>query len=346
MVRHMADNSAVSVIVPVYKVERYLGRCVESLLQQTLEDIEIILVDDGSPDSCPQMCDEYAARHAHVSVIHTENQGLGMARNTGLSRARGDFVAFVDSDDYLAPTGLEELYRLACSSGADTVLGAFSRVSDDGSCHRGQNPLGNRTFSGTDEILGTVLKGMLGSPADYYDDIYQMMAVWLGLYSRKVIRDNGIQFCSERQFISEDLIFDLDYYPHARKVAISDCDYYYYCENEASLTLTYREDRFERNQELFCEMERRCDELGLDAQDRLDRSYLGRVRQCLYSEAKHQPRRAAQANMRRICSDRRVQEVIGRYPMDHYPPKLRLFAFLMRHRCTRLLYAVCALLRT
>lgn len=341
----MSNDIKVSVVVPVYKVEQYLDRCMESLLGQTLDGLEILLVDDGSPDSCPRMCDEYASRHEHVSVIHKQNQGLGMARNTGLAHARGAYVAFVDSDDYLAKTGIEDLYRLAIASGADTVLGSFSRVGNDGTCRRGQNPLANTLFEGSDEILGVVLAGMLGSPVDYFDDIYQMMSVWMGLYSMDVIRNHGIEFCSERQFISEDLIFDLDYYPHARKVVVSDCDYYYYCENGASLTLTYREDRFDRNLELFCELEQRCAALGLDVQGRLDRSLLGRVRQCLYSEVKHQPKGAALTHMRRICADAHVQEICRRYPIERYPLKLRLLTLLMKRGHVGLIYAICAIMR-
>ena len=341
----MADTVKVSVIVPVYGVERYLGRCIESLLGQTLEPIEIILVDDGSPDACPQICDRYAREHANVTVIHKRNEGLGMARNSGLLHARGDYVAFVDSDDYIARTGLKSLYDLACELDADTVLGSYARVGQDGSTHQGQNPLRNGVFTGSAEILTTVLRGMLGSPADYPDDIYQMMSVWLGIYSRTIIRDNDIRFCSERQLISEDLIFDLDYYPHAQRVAISDCDYYYYCENGSSLTLTYREDRFERNQELFCELERRCDALGLDARDRLDRSYLGRARQCLRSEVRHHPGGVARERMRRICSDEHFQEVVSRFSMRGYPPRLRVFALLMKHGRVGLLWALCSVLR-
>ena len=337
----MASTVKISVIVPVYGVERYLERCIESLLGQTLTQIEIILVDDGSPDACPQICDRYAREHANVTVIHKQNEGLGMARNSGLLHAHGDYVAFVDSDDYLARTGLESLYDIARTSGADTVLGAYARVDHDDSSHRGQNPLKGKVFTGSPEILDTVLKGMLGSPADYPDDIYQMMSVWLGIYSRKVILDNGIQFCSERQFISEDLIFDLDYYPHARRVAISDCDYYY-CENGSSLTMTYRGDRFDMARTLYQELERRCDILGLDAQDRLDRSFLGRARQCLYSEVASQPWGIARANMRRICSDEFLMERMRRYPMRHYPLKLRVFAFLMRHAAVDALYGICA----
>lgn len=338
----MAGTVKVSVIVPVYGVERYLGRCIESLLGQTLRQLEIILVDDGSPDACPQICDRYAREHANVTVIHKRNEGLGMARNTGLLRARGDYVAFVDSDDYIARTGLESLYDIACRHGADTVLGAYARVRGDGSSRRGQNPLGGSVFTGSTEILTTVLRGMLGSPVGYPDDMYQMMSVWLGIYSRKIICDNDIRFCSERQLISEDLIFDLDYYPHAQRVAISDCDYYYYCENGSSLTTAYRGDRFEMDRRLYQELERRCTALGLDAQDRLDRSFLGRARQCLYAEVRCQPWRVARTNMRRICSDGFLTERVRRYPMRRYPPKLRLLAFLMEHRAVDLLYVICA----
>lgn len=91
----------VSIILPIYNVEKYLDRCMESLLNQTLEDIEIIMVDDGSPDNCPQMCDEYAKKDNRVKVVHKKNAGLGFARNSGLDVAKGEYIAFVDSDDYV-----------------------------------------------------------------------------------------------------------------------------------------------------------------------------------------------------------------------------------------------------
>ena len=100
----------ISVIVPVYKVEQYLDRCVQSLLSQTYENVEILLVDDGSPDNCPKMCDAYAAKYEKVRVIHQENKGLSGARNTGIDHARGEYIAFVDSDDKWSPYFLESLY--------------------------------------------------------------------------------------------------------------------------------------------------------------------------------------------------------------------------------------------
>lgn len=92
----------ISVIIPVYKVEKYLCRCVDSVLEQTYTNMEIILVDDGSPDNCPVMCDEYARQDSRVKVIHQENAGLSGARNAGIDMAQGQWLAFMDSDDYLA----------------------------------------------------------------------------------------------------------------------------------------------------------------------------------------------------------------------------------------------------
>lgn len=113
---------AVSVVVPIYKVERYLVQCVDSILAQSLTDIEVLLVDDGSPDGCPALVDAYAAKDERVVAIHQENQGAGAARNTGLSRARGEYVIFLDSDDLYEATMLECMVARARTYAADMVI--------------------------------------------------------------------------------------------------------------------------------------------------------------------------------------------------------------------------------
>ncbi len=109
----------ISVIVPVYKVEQYLGRCVESILAQTYQNTEILLVDDGSPDRCPQICEEYAKGYPKIRVFHQENKGLSGARNTGIDHARGEYLAFIDSDDVWSPYFLESLYKALAENNAD-----------------------------------------------------------------------------------------------------------------------------------------------------------------------------------------------------------------------------------
>ena len=125
-------NEKVSVIIPVYKVEKYLDRCVESVVNQTYKNLEIILVDDGSPDNCPQMCEVWANKDARIKAIHKENAGLGMARNSGLETATGEYLMFVDSDDYLSENAVEVLYERMAVDGSDMAVGKHVDVYDDG----------------------------------------------------------------------------------------------------------------------------------------------------------------------------------------------------------------------
>ena len=121
-----------SIIVPVYKVENYLPKCIDSILAQTFTDFELILVDDGSPDNCPALCDAAAEKDARVRVIHQKNGGLSAARNAGLDAARGAWIGFVDSDDYIAPEMYEVLYQAVQSTGADLALFDYAEVDEAG----------------------------------------------------------------------------------------------------------------------------------------------------------------------------------------------------------------------
>ena len=126
--------SKITVIVPVYKVEQYLHKCVDSILSQSFRDFDLVLVDDGSPDSCPAICDEYAAKDRRVKVIHKQNGGLSDARNAGIDWAMehsdSEWLAFVDSDDYIHPDYLKSLFNTAQEESADLVICDFARVND------------------------------------------------------------------------------------------------------------------------------------------------------------------------------------------------------------------------
>lgn len=132
----------ISVIIPVYKVERYLDACVASVAGQTYADLEIILVDDGSPDNCPALCDAWAKKDARIKVIHRPNGGLSAARNSGLDIAVGEFIAFVDSDDKLEPQTLERALTAQQNAGADIVLFDYLCTDENDRPLQGQNPMG------------------------------------------------------------------------------------------------------------------------------------------------------------------------------------------------------------
>lgn len=143
-------NIKVSIIVPVYNVEPYLDRCMQSLLKQTLKEIEIIMVDDESPDHCPQLCEDYKAKYSNVKVVHKKNGGLGFARNSGLEVAKGEYVAFIDSDDFVDTDMFQHLYEYAAENKCDAVFAAIISTkmrNTSGKCRKTQN-----TFSDVEKM--------------------------------------------------------------------------------------------------------------------------------------------------------------------------------------------------
>lgn len=147
----MQNNQAplITVVVPIYKVEEYLDECVQSILNQTYHNLEIFLVDDGSPDRCGEMCDTYAEKDARVKVIHQKNKGLSGARNSAIDIATGEYITFVDSDDYLKEDMIEVLYREALQYGAEITTAAFESFFEDGT--KSTNPHGGKIFVYTKE---------------------------------------------------------------------------------------------------------------------------------------------------------------------------------------------------
>lgn len=140
-----------SIIVPVYNVEAYLCRCIDSILNQTFTDFELILVDDGSPDACGKICDEYALQDKRIKVIHKKNGGLSDARNAGLDIAKGEFIGFVDSDDKIEPTMYERLIDTAEETGADIAAGGLSILNEQNEViDKCPNPGINRVFTRED----------------------------------------------------------------------------------------------------------------------------------------------------------------------------------------------------
>lgn len=175
----MSSNPKISIIVPVYRVESYLDRCVRSICAQTFADFELILVDDGSPDNCPALCDAWAAKDARIRVIHQTNKGLSGARNSGIEAARGQYLSFVDSDDYVEPDMLQKLVTALETSGAQMAV--CNLVYEDENGTRFEEP----DFSAVqDRVL---------DPAAYWNEYFSPCEVyytvaWNKLYRRELFR--------------------------------------------------------------------------------------------------------------------------------------------------------------
>ena len=237
----------VSIIVPIYNVERWLDRCVQSLINQTLTDIEIILVDDKSPDNCPRLCDEYAVKDKRIKVIHkAENEGLGYARNSGLDVATGKYVAFIDSDDYIELNAYERLYQECESNDLEICYFRHRRVDENGKYY--DIPHGTRIYDfKNSEEVDNLLLAMLGDGPSCSDMRMRVsVSTCMALYNRCVIERNSIRFVSEREVASEDLIFHINFLPKVKRVRVLPDVYYNYFVNSASISNSYDEKKFTR----------------------------------------------------------------------------------------------------
>lgn len=343
----MSNNYSplLSIIVPIYNVEDYLDRCINSLINQELRDIEIILVNDGSPDNCPYMCEEYKKKDNRIKVIHKKNEGLGYARNTGIEIAKGKYIAFVDSDDYVKLDMYKELCTLAIRYNLDMVISGFNKKMNNGKIIKKEEVDDIKILSTKEEINQFALD-MIGSlPSDNNDYKYEM-SVWRGIYLNEIIKKNDIKFPSEREYISEDIVFHIDYFEKVKKLAVIPNTYYYYCENDSSLTKLYRADRFEKNKILYYYLLRKINEYGYcikNCELYLDRFILSRARvaisQIVFSE-KDKRKDTIRNLIKLIIDDELVTRILDRYPIYKLPFKQKIFYYLARFKLYLLIEVV------
>lgn len=331
----------ISIIIPVYNVEKYLQKCLDSVLNQTYKNIEVILVDDGSTDRSGQLCDRYAADYNKIRVVHKQNAGLGMARNTGLEHISGEYVIFVDSDDYLEPSFVEKMVKIVMYNCVDMCKGGFKRVYDNGKV-KSERIYKNEVFQG-DAAKLELLPRMIGSSPSRHDSVE--MCVCGAIYKAAPIKEHCLRFVSEREMISEDMVFNIDYMQYANGACLSsDCGYNYRI-NTGSLTKSYREDRFFAILHFYKEVKNKLISLGYsqDTLLRLDRIFFVYLRVCIAQEKKkvssHSASEAA-AMIREICFDPMVQNIIRHYPIKCLGIRQRVFIELVRNRVVIVLYVL------
>lgn len=218
-----------SIIIPIYKVELYLRRCIDSVLKQTFTDFECILVDDGSPDRCPEICDEYANKDNRIKVIHKVNGGLSDARNAGLDIAKGEYIYFLDGDDYIESSLLENVQKEIKNTNADMVVFNYFSVNEHG------DALYDSSFSAKEY---TIL-----SQKDYINFVckevlhYKMgWEVWNRVFKHSIIDDINLRFYDNKKIYAEDIYFLLCYLLEAHKVSVIDKKLHYYVRRSDSIT--------------------------------------------------------------------------------------------------------------
>lgn len=227
-------NKLVSIVIPVYKTEKYLRESVSSAIGQTYANTEIILVDDGSPDNCPKICDEIAERNKNTLVIHKKNGGLSSARNCGIEKASGDYIIFLDSDDILSPKAVSDMVEIAEAESSDAVIpNTYYKVFEND----------NRKV-----LASHFTEDMFCSePKSFALDVLigkgRAMRSTAVLYNLRLIKQSGISYPVGK--ISEDFFFNLSFFKAAAKISLYKEPSLYNLKRECSITASYHDDFFE-----------------------------------------------------------------------------------------------------
>ena len=330
----------VSIIVPVYKVEAYLEKCIQSLLNQTHGNCEFIFVDDGSPDRSADILERYAGLDNRVRVLHQKNSGVSAARNLGLQASTGDYIAFVDADDWLDETAIETALGFSVENNLDIVLWPYYSEYAQNSIKR--HFLGDSNRIWDESQTPSLMRRIIGPYREELDAPHQLdscVTIWGKLYRRSVVE--GIRFLPMKQIGVEDAVYNIEAFSRARRAGyLTDCYSHYRKSNESSITTSYKSDLISRWKGLYQWIGAFLDRKGA-SQDFYE-ALSNRV--CLHmigiglNELGNPAGFFKKAkNLRTILRDEPWHSAFKTLDFQYFPLKWKVFFWLCKHRQTELL---------
>lgn len=337
----MENNSCkISIIVPVYNVEAYLGRCVDSILAQTCSNLEIILVDDGSTDGSGALCDEYEKKDSRIRVHHKPNGGLTSAWKAGMELASGEYAGFVDSDDWIGSDMYERMLTLALRENADiTICGLVFDFEDPKIPKREE--ICNLKQEVYDRPAIEALFPTLINDGYFFGRTWQPARV-TKLFRTELIRNN-MHFCEERVAVGEDMQITFPALLDARKICVVRDFYpYHYWINNKSITGKYDSTYLDKVKLLAERMTAVSQEKQVyDFVPQIRNDFLSMAVLAVKNEIYRNyraGRKTVTANVKTICEDPMVQEALAHHTMDKLSLSIRLYLWLMKHRHYSLCY--------
>ena len=330
----ISESPKISVIVPCYRTERWLDRCVASLVNQTLQDIEIILVDDGSPDRVPAICDEWAAKDARIKVIHQRNAGQGPARNAGLDIAKGEYVAFIDSDDWIDTDAYRAAYEeVERENGIDIVFFGSFVENRWGRWVRHTVPE-KMQRKGAAAVRSFVLE-CLERPVSYSGNALsqEIVYIWHSIYRRELMETHRIRFSSAR--VQEDMLWGTEFVLQCTNIVWLPACYYHYCNNQQSTCNTFNIEKYTT----YRNVHRALSALDSDSLylKGIDRIFIECIRiYILALVVSSYPHKIKE--LRHISEDSIWQEMRKRYDASRLPLYPRIVLYLTYTGHPRLLY--------
>lgn len=325
----MEQTPKISIIVPVYNVEPYLRQCMDSLINQTYQNIEIICVDDGSTDASGEILERYMAKSANVQVIHQKNSGLSAARNIGFSFSTGDYIMYVDSDDWIDLETCEVAVNTATEHKADIVFWPYIREFDSA-----QLP---KTMFFDDFIyfdqesfftqVYTTISGLHGTYLKHPENADTLVTAWGKLYRKAIIAENNAVFVDTKEIGTEDALYNLCVLRSVKRgVYIRRYFNHYRKTNSMSLTSTYKPKlrsqwkRLFEHMRLVVQKSEHCNNLLAALNNRISLSIIG-----LGLNALALPNRKALREIRSILSDPEYRAAVKKLPMRYFPPHWLVF---------------------
>ena len=317
----------ISIVIPVYNVELYLDECINSVVNQTYKNIEIILVDDGSTDQCPVKCDEWSKKDNRIKVIHKKNAGLGEARNSGMDIATGDYICFVDSDDYIEIDTIEKIYNILKNFDYDIIHYGFKYVDNYKNVLNRYVPSPTRTEYKNESVLKDFFPNLINLlPGE--KKFNMNFSACMCVIKMKIINKIKWQFVSERKIISEDVYSLSILYKSIKSVYILKEDLYSYRMVDSSLTHIYRDDRFNKVKIMYNELIKLYDEDYINERYRyLYLSYIiGCIKSISTSNIKYRKKRKL---VLEISKDKQLKEILNKNQKETRSRKL--FFWCLKH---------------
>lgn len=340
----------VSIIMPVYNADKYLRDGVESLINQTYKNIEILLVNDGSTDSSADLCDEFARNDARIRVFHKENGGTHTARNLGIEQAKGDFLMFIDPDDWLDTDTVEQLVEAISDGDLDIVRFNYVREFLDHSSKKPNTLLTEEVMAGDNckkvcrQAIG-LIKEELASP----ENMNFLASVCFAAYKKSIVLENNIRFVNIREIATfSDGLFNINFLMYAERFKFMDkCFYHYRKYNTSSATSNYRPDFLNRQLIMFSKLEAMVNTLNREEVYEAfnNRIALSTMEMCL---------NALKSNLNFIGKYKEVRTVLSstlhinsykKLKLKYFPVKWKMYYFFVKHRMTPFVFAMTRAIR-
>lgn len=335
-------NKKVTVIIPVYNTKKYLETCVNSVIEQTYKNLQIILVDDGSTDGSSSICDRLGKKDFRVEVLHKANEGQGIARNKGLKYAKGEYVCFLDSDDCFELKHIENLVQAFEENKADIVIGSYTKCKYNGN-HIEKFELYQYGVFSSLEIKNKIMLSLIAADSTSSKDLGLPMSVCFSLYSMDIIRENNLKFNSERIIACEDLFFNLNYLYRIKKAVLIKEFGYKYRFNPHSTTKEFDEKQIERMEKLHFELVDFVNKMKLneEALTRIYRCDLAKLRTLLFMIVRsNKTYFIKRKKMKELLNKEIYIKALKEFSISNYRVSLKLTTYLMKFKMIDLLYLV------